>query len=98
VPVGVAEEAAHLPLGLDRRGEELGPAAAQGLVRDWRSGTRIVIAWATARGSAGGAKVTSGLSAVGPPPVTSSSQVPKARSTTEVPPYSRYSSAPRTSR
>ena len=61
-------------------------------------GTRIVMAWATVRGSAGGAKVTSGLSAVGAPPVTSSSQVPKTRSTTEVPPYSRYSSAPRTSR
>ena len=38
---------------------------------------------------AGGSNVTVGLSAVGPPPVTSRSHVPKAWSTQDVPPYSR---------
>lgn len=46
--------------------------------------------------SGGGAKTTVGLSAVGPPPLTRSSQVSAKRSTTLVPPYSRYSSAPST--
>src|SRR5215472_5156500 len=61
-----------------------------------QSATRSVIAWLTWSGSGGGAKTTPGLSAVGPPPVTSSSHVPAKRSTTLVPPDSRYSSAPRT--
>src|SRR5580692_9816726 len=55
------------------------------------------MAWLTRSGSAGGRKVTVGLSAVGPPPLTSSSQLPAKRSTTLVPPYSRYGSAPSTS-
>jgi hypothetical protein len=37
----------------------------------------------------GGAKVTPGLSSVGSPPVTRSSQVPRNSSTHDVPPYSR---------
>ena len=45
--------------------------------------------WLTVSGSAGGANVTVGLSAVGPPPVTSSSHVPNARRTHDEPPYSR---------
>ena len=48
-------------------------------------------------GSVGGANVMLGLSAVGSPPVTSSSHAPAKRSTTLVPPYSRDSSAPSTS-
>src|SRR5580658_4513109 len=55
------------------------------------------MAWLTRSASPGGWKVTVGLSSVGPPPLTSSSQVPANCSTTVVPPYSRYSSAPRTS-
>src|SRR5580693_3977624 len=54
------------------------------------------MAWLTRSGLAGGSKVTPGLSAVGPPPLTSKSQVPANLSTTLVPPYSRYRSAPRT--
>ena len=49
----------------------------------------MVIEWLTRSGSAGTSNVTVGLSGVGPPPVTSSSHVPKAWSTHEVPPYSR---------
>src|SRR5512132_761944 len=56
------------------------------------------MAWLTRSGSAGSANSTVGLSAVGPPPVTSSSQVPARRSTALVPPYSRTSSAATTSR
>src|ERR1700758_1203143 len=55
------------------------------------------MAWLTRSTSAGGAKTPVGLSAVGAPPLTSSSHVPAKRSTTLVPPYSRYSSAPSTS-
>ena len=54
--------------------------------------------WLTRSGSAGGANVTVGLSCVGGPPVTSSSQVSISRSTLDVPPYSRSTSAPITSR
>ena len=43
-----------------------------------------------------GANVTPGLSFVGPPLVTSRIQVPRKRSTADVPPYSRWSSAPST--
>src|SRR5215212_1062624 len=47
-------------------------------------------------GSAGGARVTSGLSSVGAPPSTSSSQAPpKLRTTDDA--YSRYTVAPSTS-
>ena len=60
----------------------LGPAAAV-------EAETVTIAWLTWFGSAGGWKVTPGLSAVGPPPVTSSNQVPANRSTTLPPPYSR---------
>jgi hypothetical protein len=42
----------------------------------WQSGTRIVISWLTVSTSRGGAKVTVGLSVVGPPPVTNKSQLP----------------------
>src|SRR5687767_1509360 len=47
-------------------------------------------------GSSGGVNVTVGLSSVGPPPVTSSSQSPSSCITHDVPPYSRYGVAPRT--
>src|SRR4051794_33051163 len=40
--------------------------------------------------------VTVGLSSVGPPPVTSSSQLPSNCRTHDVPPYSRYRLAPST--
>jgi hypothetical protein len=49
----------------------------------------MVIEWLTADGSAGGANVTPGLSSVGPPPVTTTSQAPSKSSTAVVPPYSR---------
>src|SRR2546423_7704030 len=49
-----------------------------------QSATRKVIAWLTRFGSLGTAKVTCGLSSVGPPPVTRSSQVPASFSTHDV--------------
>ena len=42
--------------------------------------------WLTRVGSDGAAKVTSGLSAVGPPPVTSSSHAPWKEKTADEPP------------
>src|SRR5438309_4011931 len=59
-----------------------------------QSTTRKVIAWLTLFGSLGAAKVTCGLSSVGPPPVTRSSQVPTSFSTHDVPPYWRNIVAP----
>src|SRR5207244_9209555 len=61
-----------------------------------QSGTRIVNASPTVVGSVGAAKVTSGLSSVGGPPVTSRSQAPWKSSTADVPPYSRNRRAPST--
>src|SRR5215472_3956860 len=75
---------------------KVAPRARSASYAAWQSATRSVIAWLTWPFRSGGAKVRSGLSGVGPPPLTSSSHVPASRSTTLVPPYSRYSSAPST--
>jgi hypothetical protein len=47
--------------------------------------------WSTTEGLSGAAMLRSGLSSVGPPPVTSSSQLSRNRRTAESPPYSRLS-------
>ena len=54
----------------------------------WQSSTRIVNRLSRRFSSAGGASVTVGLSAVGPPPSTRSSHAPAKLSTTDEP-YSR---------
>src|SRR5690348_13941067 len=54
----------------------------------WQSSTRIVNRLSRRSGSAGGSRTTLGLSGVGPPPSTSSSQEPANSSTTDEP-YSR---------
>ena len=94
----VAEEGSHLPLRRDRWREERRATTDERLVR--RGAVRYADGHAVADAArvGGAANVTSGLSAVGPPPVTSSSQAPWNEKTAEEPPYSRYSVAPSTSR
>jgi len=98
VAVGIAEEAADLPVVFDRRRQERRAAVDEHLVgssavRDPDRELTARLVWIRR-----GVNVTPGLSGVGPPPVTSSSQTPWNFKTAEVPPYSRTSVAPRMSR
>ena len=82
VAVGVSQKAPNLSTPVIGRSEKLSASLLQGFVGDVavldpeRHGVAHPV-W-----FAGGAKVTSGLSGVGPPPVTSRTQDPPKRSTT----------------
>src|SRR6266568_8376690 len=56
--------------------KKMAPRALSVSYAAWQSDTRSVNSWLTVSGSVGGANVTVGLSLVGPPPVTNSSQLP----------------------
>ena len=84
--VRVTEEGARFPRRADRRRQELRAPSTERVVG------RLAVGDAHGEGvidPPATAKVTSGLSSVGPPPVTSRIHVPARRSTHEVPPYSR---------
>lgn len=75
--IRIPKEAAGLLSPLMWWTKERRSSPAQVLIGRLTVTTRMVKAWSTLSGSAGSAKVTLGLSSVGPPPVTSSNHAPR---------------------